>query len=198
VPTPEVEVFARALCGQDTEPQLFAQATRIAENEMVVRVIRERRISAVERLRDVTEVAFAKPDNSLRSARAVLRESKRAYAELKAALPAMLAKYKDQLGPADGERHEPLFGDIVPLALNLLLKGPESLEEEERLRELARQQVEERDEIEALQAAVQDLIRIECYERRIWSRQRRAIRAFVNLRFMLKMASIGQSRGKGS
>src|SRR5262249_47188504 len=93
--TPEGDAFARALCGQNAERPLLARAMRIAQNEMVLRVIRERRITAVERLRDVTEVALAKRDDVLKSARAAMREGKCAYAEIKAALPAVLAKYRD-------------------------------------------------------------------------------------------------------
>jgi hypothetical protein len=40
-----------------------------------------------------------------------------------------------------------------------------------------------RDDYEALEAAVPDLIRLERYERRAWSRQKRAIREFVALHF---------------
>jgi hypothetical protein len=41
---------------------------------------------------------------------------------------------------------------------------------------------EERDEYEALEAAARDLLRLERYERRTWSRQKRAILALANIR----------------
>jgi hypothetical protein len=44
--------------------------------------------------------------------------------------------------------------------------------------------VRERDETEALEAATLDLIRLDRYERRARSRQRRAVLAFVNLKLM--------------
>src|SRR5690348_5958228 len=164
--TLEADAFARALCGVKADTQLFAQAMRIAENAMVLRVIRERRTTAVERLRDVGEVALAEREDVLKSARSVFREAKRTCAEIEAALPPILAKYRDQLGPAHGERYESFLGDIVPRGLKFLMEEPGSLEEEERLRELARGEVEQRDECEAVEAAVQDLVRIERYERR--------------------------------
>jgi hypothetical protein len=45
----------------------------------------------------------------------------------------------------------------------------------------------ERNEYDALEEAVPDLIRLERYERRAWSRQRRAIREFLNLKFARKL-----------
>ena len=54
--------------------------------------------------------------------------------------------------------------------------------EEERALDLARKQIKERDEFEAFEQAAIDLIRLDRYERRAWSRQKRAIRAFMNLK----------------
>jgi hypothetical protein len=47
----EIEQFARALCGNETDPVIFAQAKTIAVNEMMLRAIRAEQIVAVERLR---------------------------------------------------------------------------------------------------------------------------------------------------
>jgi hypothetical protein len=62
------------------------------------------------------------------------------------------------------------------------------MEEEERARELARQQIKDRDEFEAFEQAAIDLIRLDRYERRAWSRQKHAIRAFMNLKLMRNLA----------
>src|SRR4029078_13270514 len=72
--------------------------------------------------------------------------------------------------------------DIVPLDLKVLLQGPETIEEEERALDLARQQIRERDEFQAFEQAAIDLLRLDRYERRAWSRQKRAIRAYMNLK----------------
>ena len=79
------------------------------------------------------------------------------------------------------------YPDIVPLRLKVLLEEPEFSDEEtrERARKQIKEceQIEQRDEYEALRAAIDDLIRLERYERRAWSRRKRAIREFVALRF---------------
>ena len=65
MPAPEVEQIARAICGDDNNPLLFAQALQIAENEMTLLEIRAHKVHVVERLREPFEVALAKKDNSL-------------------------------------------------------------------------------------------------------------------------------------
>jgi hypothetical protein len=72
--------------------------------------------------------------------------------------------------------------DSIPIRPTALLEEPDRLDDQAI--ELARKQIEkqERDEYEALQAAVQDLIRLERYERRAWSPQKRAIREFIAVR----------------
>ena len=42
----------------------------------------------------------------------------------------------------------------------------------------------ERDEFAALEEAAPDLIRLDRYERRAWSRQKRVIRDFMNMKLM--------------
>jgi hypothetical protein len=64
------------------------------------------------------------------------------------------------------------------------MDSPETIEEEERALDLARKQIKDRDEFEALEQAAVDLIRLDRYERRAWSRQKCAIRAFMNLKLM--------------
>jgi hypothetical protein len=62
-----------------------------------------------------------------------------------------MEKYKDQLAEletqADKTSASPF--DIVPLDLKVLLQSPETIEEEERALDLARQQIKERDEFES-------------------------------------------------
>ena len=72
----------------------------------------------------------------------------------------------------------------MPLELKVLLQSPETIEEEERALDLARQQMKERDEFEAFEQAAIDLIRLDRYERRAWSRQKHAIRVFMNLKLV--------------
>jgi hypothetical protein len=101
------------------------------------------------------------------------RQARRAEKDITRLLPKVLEKDRDRLGP------DPYCGstfDFVPLGLKVLLEEPDPLEEERAL-DLARKQIEQqqRDEHEALKKAIPDLIRLERYEHRAWSRQQRAI-----------------------
>jgi hypothetical protein len=178
-PAHEIAQFARAICGDDNDPAIFAQAVVIAENEFTLRAIRAQQVVAVERLRESDAVPYARKDNTLKLAKIRCKESRLADKELKATLPGVLEKYKDQMLPS-----LPHGGDIIPLRLKLLLQDPATPEEERKALDLAQEQIEERDEYEALQAAVVDLIRLDRYERRAWSRQKRAINQFMNLKMM--------------
>jgi hypothetical protein len=97
-----------------------------------------------------------------------------------------MEKYKDQLAEletqADKTSASPF--DIVPLDLKVLLQSPETIEEEERALDLARQQIKERDDPGGEDRS--QLVRMPRtrYERRAWSRQKHAIRAFINLKLM--------------
>jgi hypothetical protein len=74
------------------------------------------------------------------------------------------------------------FG-IVPIRLKALSEEPDQIDD--KILELTRELIEERDEYQALEAAILDLTRLDRYERRAWSRQNRAIREFVRIKLML-------------
>ena len=102
----------------------------------------------------------------------------------------VLEKYRDQiLPPLDHEV------DIEPICIKELLEGSDSIERKRIARKLARKQIEEheRDDHEALEEAAADLIRLDRYERRSWSRQKRAIRSFMNLKIMSNMNRVRTS-----
>jgi hypothetical protein len=109
----DIERLAAAFCDDQNDPALLAQARIIAENDLVLRTIREHKLNIIERLRD----------------------------------------------PNGVERRE-------------------------------------RDECEALEGAVPDLICLERYERRAWSRQSRAMWAFMNIKLMCDMrnGNVGNPR----
>jgi hypothetical protein len=189
IPSGDIARLAKAICRDDSDPALLAQARVIAQNEMVLRAIREQQMAAVERLRDPTAVALAKRDNRLKLAKARSKQARRAEKEIIRRLPSVLEKYRDRLGP------DPYCGstsDFVPLGLKVLLEEPNPLEEQ-GARDLARKEIEQqqRDEHQALEAAIPDLIRLERYERRAWSRQQRAIREFLNIKCTQPLARHG-------
>jgi hypothetical protein len=55
-------------------------------------------------------------------------------------------------------------------------------------------QIEERDEFEALQEALPDLKRLDRYERRAWSQQKRAMRNFLNIKFLMEWGNVSAPR----
>jgi hypothetical protein len=181
VPSAEIEQLARAICGDDKDPALFAQAVAIAENELALRAIRERQIECVERLRETTAEPFAVGDNGIKLSKAIFQRAMLAREQILLLVPSFLEKYKDQML---ANKSPPSPFDIVPLELKVLMESPETIEEEERALDLARQQIKERDEFEAFEQAAIDLIRLDRYERRAWSRQKHAIRAFMNLKLL--------------
>jgi hypothetical protein len=111
VPPEVTETVARAICGNDADPQLFARAIAIAENEIVLQAIRAQQIASFERFQGPYVMPFGKRGN-------------------------------------------------------------------------ARKQIEERDEYAALEAAIVDLIRLDRYQRRAWSRQKKAIRELLRTTLM--------------
>jgi hypothetical protein len=183
VPSGETERLARAICGDDEDPALFAQGISIAENELALRAIRERQVECVERLREITAEPFAVGDNGIELSKAIFRRALLAREQILRLVPFFLEKYKDQVD-TQANKNPPSPFDIVPLELKVLMQSPETIEEEERALELARQQIKERDEFEAFEQAAIDLIRLDRYERRAWSRQKHTIRAFMNLKLV--------------
>jgi hypothetical protein len=59
-PSAEVVEFARALCGDDRDPILFAQAVKVAEAKIELRAVRAQKVGVVERLRERHAAPFAK------------------------------------------------------------------------------------------------------------------------------------------
>jgi hypothetical protein len=170
-PAGEIERFAKALCGDDRDPELFDQALDIAGNEQALRSIRAQRIAAIERLRDKGAIALANGNNALAMMKAVAKVelSDAVFDEIALMWQRLHKHHEDQ--PAgfhenDEEEEEPIL-DL----------------------DLANKQIDERDEVEAVQEAVRDLIRLDRYERRTWSRQKRAIREFTNLKLMRALSN---------
>jgi hypothetical protein len=178
-PSAEIERLAKAFCGHGENPDLLAQAHIVAANALVLRAIGAQKIAVVERLRESTAIALAKGDNSLELAKARSIQSQLASEEIDRLVPKVLEKYKDQI---EGKGQAAHFGLIVPGHIIALLKWSDSIEHERRAREIIEEQ--DRDEFEALEQAAVDLVRLDRYERRAWSRQKCAIRTFMNLKLM--------------
>jgi hypothetical protein len=151
--SPEIERFAKALCGDDNDPLLFEQALVIAGNDLALRSIRAQRIVVIERLRDVKPIAFAKGDNSLALGKAM-------YLRMKSPEFDEYDSLRERSAKPWTEPNVEHTWTVDIEAANKLLK--------------------ERDEYEAMEEGARDLIRLERYYRRTWSRQKQAIRKLAN------------------
>jgi hypothetical protein len=167
--------MAKALCGNDARLLLFEPALAIAESEMVLRRVREQRVALIERLRDLTAIPLVKGDNGIELGKARLRELDTAWEELeqvKAKFFAMPEAEQTEL-MLEYEYQESVSGSKSPA-------------------------IEERDEFEATQEAIPDLNRLARYERRAWSRRKRALRHFVDIKSSRKEGLAQGDRGRGA
>jgi hypothetical protein len=198
-PSAEVEEFACALCGGDNDPALFAQAVEVAESEMVLRAIRARKIAVIERLRNRHAVPLESKDPVLKEMEARTQESRQAEATIKARLSELVAQHKDRIAdllrcdvPASFDSYEGImdwfddngFGESDAVAILLDAMSDEPAPVDGDAIERARKEIPagQRDEHEAFIAAVPDLVRLERYERRAWSRKRREIEEFMSIK----------------
>jgi hypothetical protein len=185
-PSATIERLAKAICGESERPELLAQARLIAINAVALRAIAAQRVAVVERLRESTAIPLAKGDNSLDLARARSMQTWLARREIDELVPKILKKYNNEL---KSKKQASDLKLIVPGRIFSLLEWSDSVEHERHALEIAQKLIEqnERNEFEALEAAALDLVRLERYEQRCWSRQKRAIRAFMNLRMIAEM-----------
>lgn len=157
----QIEQMAKAICHGESNPLLFEQALLIAENELWLRCVRAEWVAVIERLRDSTAIALASGDNSLALAKARAKESAQAYDELVKFNPEFVIEMYGGIVPPKRKRKkqnelpEPPWNPKPPI---------------------------ERDEHDALREAIPDLKRLLRYERRAWSRRRRAVREFIAIK----------------
>jgi hypothetical protein len=71
-PSGEITPLATAICCDDADPALLAQAQAIAQNEMALRAIRDQQTAVVERLREPMVVANDSQFGVLAELKAVL------------------------------------------------------------------------------------------------------------------------------
>jgi hypothetical protein len=156
----DIELMARALCGDDIDPLLFEQAQMIAETELLLRCVRAERIAVIERLRNVAAFPLSIRDDSMARAKARLEEMDLAAAELEglqARVGAMTEAERSRLEEEYESEADELESKPRPIA--------------------------ERDEVDAMRAAMPDLERLARYERRAWSRRKLAMENFMSIKF---------------
>jgi hypothetical protein len=189
-PSAEIERLAKLICGGDANPPLLEQARYIAASELALRTINGHKITLVERLREQTAIALSKGDNSLTVATARFMQAWLAHREIQAVVPKVRKKYRKQMLPphcdSSGRDISLDFG-IIPINIKALAEEDSgSIEPSENALKAASRLVEstERDEHEIMEEAAIDLVRLDRYERRVWSRYKRAIRSYMNLKLL--------------
>jgi hypothetical protein len=191
----ETQRLARILCDNDDAPQLVAVAKTIVENEMEMHAIREEELAVVKRLREPTAVALSKGDNGFELGIACSMAAWLGHREIEARAPHLLEKYKDQLPKRPDDWPDDLpwewQGTLVPDDLKTVLEDGEAEEETARAMAMAERHLkkQERDDFAAFEGALLDLVRLDRYYRRAWSRQKRAIRNFANLKYLRRRES---------
>jgi len=168
-----IEQMVNAICRDDDDPLLREQALRIAENELLLLGVRARRVAVIERLRDATAIALAKGNNFIARAKARSRVADRAFAQLLKIDALMAATVRAGRDPDREPLREPLKSAWPPPI------------------------PKDRDEYGALREAVRDLERLLRYERRAWSRRKKAVRAFMTIKVNNDLWATGTGYGCG-
>jgi hypothetical protein len=160
-----IEQSAKAICGTDQNPALFAEAVVIAENELLLRFISIERAAIINRFRDPFATSARKRASDIPMAKIRFEQGKLAYEEfsqLYAKLVSQGEKVFTFIEPRRVEPGEPVYKYEPP---------------------------KDRDEYEAMEAALPDLRRLSRYERRAWSRRKKAVRIFTAIKALSKKAS---------
>ncbi len=171
----EIEPVARAICNGAVNPLLFEQALIIAENDFVLRCAQTEWIAATERQRDRTATPLATGDLGFARAKARIERAKLIYQMLVEGANAS----SNNAARNNAARTSAASTDEAHVRSN-----------GERERAVAEQGGRvtpplEREEFDAMRAAMADLERLERYRRRAWSRQRRAFQRFMEIQSAL-------------
>jgi hypothetical protein len=156
----DIDLMARALCGDDMNPLLLEQARVIAESQLLLRCVNAERVAMIERMWDASAVPLTKR-NDLARARARAREAQLAWEEFE--------PMRDKFNAKSREERERLCEEYDRDVERLALKP---------------RPPQGRDEVQAMREAFPDLNRLARYERRAWSRRKRALRHFMHIKFM--------------
>jgi hypothetical protein len=162
----QIEQMVGAICQGDDDPLLRQQAVMIAENQRWLSCVRAEKVALIERLRDPAAFSLA---NDTRLARGKARASLIDIADRQLMTIHVLINETKAAG-RDPER-EP-----IPPELEAAWPPPgvEFISEDT-----------ERDEHEALREGIGDLVQLLRYERRAWSRRKRAVRGFMAIKLMI-------------
>jgi hypothetical protein len=154
----EIEQMVNAICGDDRNPLLLDQARVIAESELVLQRVSLQRVAVIERLYDPWTTSLSKGDKRLALGKIRSQQARIAYEEF-SQLVAKLHKQRQEFWtiftPREVKPDEP------------------AIKYEPR---------KKRGEFDALRDALPDLMPLLRYERRAWSRRKRALYQFIALK----------------
>jgi hypothetical protein len=176
-----IEEIAKAICGANSNPLFYQHARNFAHYELLLSCVRAEKVFVIERLLDGAAVPLSAGDNRIPQMKGKARESRLAWAELQR----MRAKYAPDGKKKKPNSPKPTTGDDAHWSwilghADVLHKTP--VEEKELARfEKAIAPPPDRDEVDAVLAALPDLKRLERYERRAWSGRRRAFRELMRV-----------------
>jgi len=150
----QIEEVVGAICGGDPDPLLREQAVMIAENRLWRSLVRAQKMALIERLRNPKALPLSPAE---RKARAKLQRYVRDWIAKRRAAG---HTRKHELPPRELDGAPP-----VPAAKRKKSKRTEQ------------------DDHDALRGALNDLMRLLRYERSAWSRQKKAVRGFMAIKF---------------
>jgi hypothetical protein len=158
--TEQIEQMVDAICAGNDDPLLRQQAGMIAENQIWLACVRTEKVALIERLRDPTAYALA---SRTRIAQAKLRI--RLFDIAGSQVKTIDALMQKTIAAGGDPEREPIPPKLEAAWPPPCVKGISN--------------DGERDEYESLREGIRDLMRLCRYERRAWSRRKRAVRAFL-------------------
>lgn len=163
LPSEEVDRFAMALCKDAKDPTIFAQAVRIAENEFALRAIRGQQVVVFQRLQKSQQERIADERIFPTPLIAPAKDDNRtpSLSQVEGNLP-------DDCGYEGGS---------VPISA----RAPHEIRAKPD-RTAKGSTVGEPDVSDTTNTTVLELLRLDRYAGRAWSRQKRAINQFMSLK----------------
>ena len=167
----QVKQLVDAICQGDDDPLLREQAVVIAENQLWLSRIGAEKVAALERLRDPDASSLAGRNSRQALAKTKLKVDVRfrAYEMADDRLVEVNALIETTIRAGKDPEREPLPAHLGRPAFSAFLMARDK---------------KERDEYQVLREGMGDLERLLRYEKRAWSRRKRAIREFTAIKLM--------------
>jgi hypothetical protein len=168
----QIKQMVDAICHADDDPPLREQAASIAESQLWLSYISAEKVAALERLRDpeASSLIGRNSRQELAKTKKKVNERLRAYEVADGQLIELNALIKATILAGRDPEREPLPEHLKTAWPPAFLKANEDLKE--------------RDDCQILREGLRDLERLLRYEKRAWSRRKKAVRAFMAIKMM--------------